>query len=124
MSTAPVLILTNLIVFPLRKRRVSLSKNWRSVLTPPSLVNTLGSEPSTFITQISLFATNAILSAPPIERANGAVIVSVGAGRVSVEVSAGITTASVTAADVGSDVSLAGIDVKVLAGGAVAAGRL
>src|SRR5688572_19797413 len=121
-STAPVLMLRNLIVFPLMKSRSSSSKNWRSLLAPPSLVITLASVPSILASQISLFATNAILSAFPIESATGAGTVSVAAGGASVAVSAGRITASVVISTVGSDVLVAGTDVDVLTGASVVAG--
>src|SRR5215207_6349605 len=95
-------------VRPLRKRRVSVSSHCRSFLVAPSLVSCLGSLPSTFINQISLFATNAILSTPPRLGSSGAVGVSVAVGTAWVGVSSDTSTGSVTL--------VCGIDVSVKAG--------
>src|SRR6266498_1731906 len=94
----------------------------RSFLTPPSTVNCLRSEPSTFMTQISLLATNAILSAPP-KASNDGTTVTVGVeGReVSVIVGSISTTGIFVGLLTGADVSVGkGADVEVLTDASVA----
>src|SRR5512141_2744426 len=99
----------------------------RSFLTPPSTVNCFGSEPSTFITQISLLATKAILSAPPKAGNPGmAVSVAVGGSEVSVIVDSISTIGIFVGLSMGADVSVgkgAEVDVTIggLTGGSVAA---
>src|SRR5512135_489031 len=114
-------------VFPLRKRMTLPPGNHcRSLFAPPSVVNCLRSEPSGFMSQISLLATNATLSAPPgadAEGWTGSVGASVGAEGVSVLVGSVITTGTCVEASVGADVSgFKGMEVKVLAGTCVFAG--
>src|SRR5512141_518430 len=96
----------------------------RSFLTPPSTVNCLRSEPSTFMTQISLLATNAILSAPPKARSEGmAVLVGVGGREVSVAVDSDSTTGTLVELSMGAVVSVgrgADVAVRMTTGGSVA----
>ena len=109
-------------VKPLIKTMFSPSgSHCRSFLIPPSTVNFLRSEPSTFMTQISLLATNAILSAPPKARSEGmAVLVGVGGRGVSVAVDSISTTDTLVGLSTGAVVSVGrGIEVDVLTGASV-----
>src|ERR1051326_6084716 len=83
----------------------------RSLLEAPSVVNCFRSEPSTFMSQISLLATMAILSAPPRAGNNG------GAGFVGVAgISVLVTSTTITGTFVGV---LATVAVSVTGGGTV-----
>src|SRR5262245_38343117 len=81
-------------VLPLMKIIVLPSgSHCKSVLAAPSEVSGIGSEPFTFISQISLLATKAILSTPPSTgKATGAGVFVTGS-RVAVAVSTGGTMA-------------------------------
>src|SRR5215207_1431632 len=96
----------------------------RSFFAPPSVVNWIGSEPSTLITQTSLLATTAILSAPPKAGTEGAgVSVSVGGMAASVLVDSTITIGIAVDSASGVDVSvIGGAGVEVLMGVSVPRG--
>src|SRR5688572_11569155 len=95
----------------------------KSLLRPPSVVNWASSEPSTFISQISLLATKAILSAPPNAGTNGTVGVSVGVGGASVAVASTMETGTSVDVWTGTEVSvIAGTEVGVLDGASVKVG--
>src|SRR5512138_1671638 len=98
----------------------------RSLFAPPSLVNCFRPDPSTFISQISLLATKAILSAPPRMDDDGAVVssgASVGAAGVSVLVAARFATGTAVElfGEAGASV-FAEREVEVLTGTPVFAG--
>src|SRR5215208_6952471 len=97
----------------------------KSFLVTPSVVSCFSSEPSTFMSQISLLATKAILSAPPGEGSAGTAV-SVGArGGISVLVASTIATGTSVELSTGADVSVAGgTGVDVLTGGSVTTGCL
>src|SRR6266540_5405014 len=112
---------------PLIKTMFSPSgSHCKSFLVPPSAVNCFSSKPSTFIAQISLLATKAILSAPPKARGAGMVVsVRVGGREVSVIVGSISTIGMFVGLLTGADVSVgkgADVDVStdVLIGGFVA----
>src|SRR5215207_2380293 len=98
----------------------------RSFFTPPSVVREISSEPSTFITQTSLLATKAILSAPPNAGTDGvSVSVSVGGSEVAVLVDSMITMGMAVASASEVDVSvIEGAEVAVLTGVSVSSGVL
>ncbi len=128
LSKPSVSILTDFTVKPLMNISVSPSgSHCRSFLAPPSFVSWLSSEPSRFAIQMSLFATKAILSAPPptgMEGVGVSVAVSVGGTTVSVlvdSIATGTTVVSLTE----DSVSVArGAEVAVLIDACVADGVL